>query len=390
MPIGEAVSAARRVLVPLTTRGNYAKMKSAFRAAARGGVVEMLVAPGGGIVRERFGDFRERLVADGFTIAGELDFLVEDGATPDAQARSSAKAIEAFTRLRADLKPDSVLLIADRYETLAFAAAATCLALPIVHLEGGEVSGSIDERIRHAVTKLAHYHLPANDDAKERILRMGEPADRVRVVGSPSLDLIADLDLTDRRLIAAGGAGEGDRIDFHAPYVVVSQHPVVGEHAAAAAQIAETLAAVDALGLPAAILLPNMDAGGVAIVAEIARWRGRARVPARVWPSMPMESYAALLTNASCLVGNTSSGLRESAFLGVPVVNIGSRQTGRARGANVADVPPTRDAVLAAARRQASRGRYPRDTLYGDGRAGEKIAEALRVMPLHLDKPIVY
>ncbi len=384
------MSAPRRILIPLTTRGNYAKMKSTFRAAARRTDLDVSIVVGGGIVRERFGDFRARLIADGFAIAATLDFLVDDGATPVAQARSSAAAIGAFAALSAATKPDAVLLIADRYETLAFATAATCLALPIAHLEGGEVSGSIDERIRHATTKLAHFHLPANADAAERIRRMGEPADRIAVVGSPSLDLIADIDLSDTRAIAAAGPGEGDAIDFRAPYAVVSQHPVVGEHDAAAAQIAETLAAVDALGLPVAILLPNMDAGGAAIVAEIGRWRPAAKVPARVWPSMPMEAYATLLTGAACLIGNTSSGLREGAFLGVPAVNVGSRQTGRARAANVADAPPERGAILAAARRQVAHGRYPRDTLYGDGNAGEKITEALATMPLDLDKPIVY
>lgn len=384
------MTAPRRVLVPLTTRGNYAKMKSAFRAAARRTDIEILIAVGGGIIEDRFGDFRARVEADGFRIAAELPFLKDHGATPRAQALSSAACVEIFADAVERLRPDSTLLIADRYETLALATAATCLALPFAHLEGGEISGSIDERIRHAATKLAHFHLPANEDARQRLLRLGEPAERIVVVGSPSLDLIADLDLSDLARVRAAAGGEGAAIAFDAPYIVVSQHPVVGEHAQAADQIAETLAAVDALGLPVVVLLPNMDAGGAAIVAEVRGWLGRARVPARIYPSFDMETYATLLRNAQCLIGNTSSGLREGAFLGVPSVNVGSRQSGRMRGANVADAPPERGAILAAARARVAHGRFPSDALYGDGRAGEKIAQVLAEMPLALEKTMTY
>jgi UDP-hydrolysing UDP-N-acetyl-D-glucosamine 2-epimerase len=261
----------------------------------------------------------------------------------------------------------------------------------IAHLEGGEVSGSIDERLRHAVTKLAHFHLPANEDAAKRIIRMGERPESVVVVGTPSLDLLAGINLDDRAAVAAASGGEGDPIEFGNDYIVVSQHPVVTEADDAERQMFETMAAAITAGLPIVWLLPNMDAGGEGVMRTVARLRQSGLgVALRTYPSMRFEHYAVLLANARCLLGNSSSGIREAAFLGTPAVNVGTRQTGRARGRNVIDVGYNRDVIAAAMARQLKNGRFPSDSLYGDGRAGSRIAEALATMPLGLDKTITY
>ena len=282
------------------------------------------------------------------------------------------------------------MVVADRWEALSLALAATSMNIPIAHLEGGEVSGSIDERLRHAVTKLAHLHLPANDDAAERIARMGEDRSRIVVVGTPSLDLLADVDLADRQAPAGALGGEGDTIDFGQDYIVVSQHPVVTEEAEAERQISETMVAATTAGLPVVWMLPNMDAGGEGVIRAVAQWREGARVPLRIYPSMRFEYYSALLANARCLVGNSSSGIREGAYLGTPVVNVGTRQTGRVRGRNVIDVGNDRMEIADAIARQLAHGRYPLDPIYGDGRAGARIADAIAAMPLSLQKTITY
>lgn len=381
----------RRIAIVLTTRGNYAKTKSTMRAIRDSAALELATIVGGGIVQSRFGDYRPAIEADGFRIDATIDFLVEEGATLPAQTQSAARATALVGEALARLRPDAVLVIADRYEALSIALAATCMNVPIAHLEGGEVSGSIDERIRHAITKLAHLHLPANEEAALRIEHMGEERARIVVVGTPSLDLLAALDLADRRPLQQAGGGSGDAVDFAGDYVVVSQHPVPTEADSAETQIAETAAAVAALAMPTVWILPNMDAGGDGVTRALAALRARGiGAPLRFYPSLSLEPYAILLRNARCLVGNSSSGIREGAFLGVPAVNVGTRQHGRQRGRNVIDVANRRDAIAAAMHAQIAHGRYDSDPVYGDGNSGAQIATALAAMPLGLEKTITY
>jgi UDP-hydrolysing UDP-N-acetyl-D-glucosamine 2-epimerase len=381
----------RRVAIVLTTRGNYAKTKSTMRAIRDSASLELATIVGGGIVQSRFGDYRPAIEADGFRIDATVDFLVEEGATLTAQTASAARATALVGEALARLQPDSVLVIADRYEALSIALAATCMNVPIAHLEGGEVSGSIDERIRHAITKLAHLHLPANEEAARRIERMGEDRGRIVVVGTPSLDLLAAVDLADRSPLMRAGGGSGDAIDFAGDYLVVSQHPVPTEADSAEKQISETAAAIASLAMPTVWILPNMDAGGDGVARALADLRTRGiGAPLRFYPSLSLEPYAVLLRNARCLVGNSSSGIREGAFLGVPAVNLGSRQHGRQRGRNVVDVASDRGAIAAAIRGQIAHGPYASDPVYGDGRSGARIAAALATMPLGLEKTITY
>lgn len=369
-----------KICIVLTTRGNYAKMKSTMRAIRSHPNLALQVVLAGGILQDRFGDYGPIIEADGFAIDRKVDFLIEGGETLIAMTKSAGRATELLGEAFAELEPNVILVIADRYEAMSVALAATCMNLPIAHLEGGEISGSIDERLRHAITQLAHIHFPANDAAAERILRLGAPAESVFTVGTPSLDLLEDFDLGDtaRLFDLQARAGNGDEIDYRGDYVVVSQHPVVTEYAATEEQIRATAAAIDEIGLPAVWLTPNMDAGGDGVARAIARHRNQTRrIPVRYFASMKMGPYATLLRNSRCLVGNSSSGIRECAFLGVPVVNIGTRQKGRARGANVIDVGHEARAIVEATRRQIAHGRYPSDPIYGDGRSGERIAAAL-------------
>lgn len=385
------MTARRRIAVVLTTRGNYAKMKTTMAAICASPSLELVTIVGGGIVQARFGDFRPTIAADGFAIDATADFLVGDGATLEAQVESAGRATAMLGELLLRHRIDVLMAIADRYETLAIAIAAACTNVAIAHLEGGEVSGSIDERFRHAVTKLSHLHLPATEDAARRIERMGEARSRIVVVGTPSLDQLRAFDVDDRRALATLRGGEGDAVDLLGDYVVVSQHPVPTELEDAEAQIDATAAAVRATGLPAIWLLPNMDAGGAGVAAALARLRKTGLgVPVRFFPSFGLEFYARLLRHARCLVGNSSSGIREGAFLGTPAVNVGSRQSGRQRGRNVVDVPCEATAISGAMARQIAHGRYESDPIYGNGYAGERIAEALAAMSLALDKPIAY
>ncbi|MEQ9642695.1 MAG: UDP-N-acetylglucosamine 2-epimerase [Alphaproteobacteria bacterium] len=382
----------RRVMIPLTTRGNYAKMRSTMAAIAARDDLELLPVVGGPLLDAGYGDHREMLAADGFGAVDELDYL--DGPADLAgMTRAAGRCVLAMQEIIARRWPDWLMVVADRYEALAIAQAALCMNVRIAHLEGGEVSGSIDERIRHAITKLAHLHFPANREAAARLERMGEPGDAIVTVGTPSLDLIAGMELGDLAATAAFLAtnATGRSVDLDKPFLVISFHPVVTEVDDAPAQFAMLADAVRRLGLPSVWVLPNRDAGAGAAAEPVDALLADSGAPAvqRIG-SLPIEHYARLLANAACVVGNSSSGLRESAFLGAPTVNIGTRQQGRARGANVADVGHDLDRIVAAVEGQITHGRYPRDGLYGDGAAGPKIAAALAAHWPALDKTIVY
>lgn len=382
----------RKVLVALTTRGNYAKMKSSMQAIRADPRLALQVAIGGGLVLDRYGRFEPILAQDGFTIDGVFDYI-DEGDSLHAMARSASRCAGVFADTLAALRPEIVVIIADRYEALAQAQAAVCMNVPIAHVEGGEVSGSIDERIRHAVTKLAHMHFVSNKEAAERVCRMGEHPESVHIVGTPSLDQLADIDLenVDHVERMCDERGTGPVVNVRSDFIVVSHHPIVTRIADAARNYAEIAGAVRELHLPAVWVLPNMDAGAAEALGPVeSLQRDPSAPPVRCVSSLPFDAYAALLHNARCLIGNTSSGLREGAFLGVPVVNVGARQQGRTRADNVIDAPDECASIVRAARQQIAHGRYEPDMLYGDGRAGQRIAALLASPMPPLEKTIAY
>jgi UDP-hydrolysing UDP-N-acetyl-D-glucosamine 2-epimerase len=286
-----------------------------------------------------------------------------------------------------------VVSVADRYETLATAIAAAYQNIPVAHVQGGEVTGSIDEKVRHAVTKLADLHLVSTAAARDRVIRMGEDPDCVHVTGCPSVDLAARvLDESGPPFDPfASYGGVGDRFDPAAGYLVVMQHPVTTEYEDALAQIGATLDAVKTLDVPTFWFWPNVDAGSDRISKAIRHFRETREVPhVYFFKNLAPEDFLRLLVGARCLVGTSSVGIREGSYLGVPVVNVGSRQTGRERGDNVTDVGYDSGAIAAAVRAHWADGRRPRSTLYGDGRAGERIASVLASAELSIAKRIAY
>jgi UDP-hydrolysing UDP-N-acetyl-D-glucosamine 2-epimerase len=292
-----------------------------------------------------------------------------------------------------NLKPDVVVTIADRYETLATAVAASYMNIPVAHVQGGEVTGSIDEKVRHAVTKLADLHFVSTQKAAERVIRMGEDEATVFVTGCPSIDLAARI-LPDPSLNFDPFKrydGVGASFDLSNGYLVVMQHPVTTEYELARKHVFETLSAVRDAAMPTLWFWPNVDAGSDGTSGGIRSFRETER-PENIHFFKNMEStdFLRLLYNSKCLVGNSSVGIRECSFLGVPVVNIGSRQAGRDRGGNVLDVGYDRRQIAEAIRHHRRNGRCPQDQLYGDGRAGKRIAQLLADSPLRIEKRLTY
>lgn len=382
----------RKVCVVVTARPSYSRIKTALKAIEAHPDLELQLVVAASALLDRYGTAVRYIEEDGFKIAARV-YMVLEGENLAAMAKTTGLGLLELATVFDNLRPDVVVTIADRYETLATAVAASYMNIPVAHVQGGEVTGSIDEKVRHAVTKLADLHFASTAQAVGRIIRMGEDPAAVHMTGCPSIDLAAEI-LPDPVLnfdpLEKYG-GVGPPVKLSEGYVVVMQHPVTTEYELARQQIYETLAAVRDTGLPALWFWPNVDAGSDGTSNGIRAFRETERPPnIRFFKNMSPADFLRLIYNSRCLVGNSSVGVRESSFLGVPVVNIGSRQAGRDRGRNVVDVRHDRQAITAAIHHQVDHGRYALDSLYGDGQAGPRIAQLLSTAPLKIDKRLTY
>jgi UDP-hydrolysing UDP-N-acetyl-D-glucosamine 2-epimerase len=383
----------RKVLVVIGSRANYSSIKSVMRAVRQHPDLTLQLVVGASALLDRFGSVVDVIEADGFTADAKVTMIVE-GETPATMAKSTGLGLLEFPTMFEMLKPDIVVSVGDRFETMATAIAAAYMNIVVAHTMGGEVSGTIDESIRHAVTKLSHLHFPANAQAAERIVRMGEDRASVHVVGCPRVDLVAEIARTDGHLGSAEWLerdGAGALISLDRPFLLVSQHPVTTEYGSGEQQITETLMALDDLRMPTIMLWPNADAGSEDIARGMRKFREKHRPEyIRFYKNFPVETYIRLMLSCACAIGNSSAPLREGAFLGVPTVNIGTRQRGRDRAANVVDAGYDRAEIVGAVRRQIAHGRYKADHLYGDGQAGGRIAKVLADAPLRVQKRLCY
>jgi len=382
----------RKICVVITARPSYARIKTVLQAIKRSCTMELQLVVGASALLERYGPVIDVIRDDGFN-PNAVVYMVVEGENLVTSAKSTGIGIVELATIFDNLKPDIVLSVADRYETIATAIAASYLNIPVAHVQGGEVSGSIDEKVRHAVTKLSNIHLVATDKARERVIKMGEESKNVYITGCPSIDLAAKVakhfskfgDFFDKY------PGVGKKFDLSSGYLVVMQHSVTNMYSSSLEQIRQTLLAIETLKIPTFWFWPNVDAGSDGISKGIRQFRETHQLPFVYFlKNLPPEDFLSLIFGARALIGNSSVGIRESAFLGVPVVNIGDRQQGRERGPNVIDVKENTAEICDAILKQVSHGRYPRSTIYGDGKAGERIADVLSIVGLNIEKRISY
>ena len=383
----------RKVCVVIGSRANYGSIKSVMRAVQVHPGLQLQIVVAASALLDRFGSVVEVIERDGFTPDARVNMIVE-GETPATMAKSTGLGLLELPTLFELLRPDVVVTVGDRFETMATAIASAYMNIPLAHTMGGEVTGTIDESIRHAITKLAHIHFPANQEAADRIIRLGEALDAVHVVGCPRIDLVSEIvggDGLDMDAEWLDQEGVGGHISTEKPFLLVSQHPITTEYGRGEDQIAETLMALHELQMPAVMLWPNIDAGSEDVSRGMRKFREDYKPEyMRFYKNFPVETYLRLMKGAACLVGNSSASIREGAFVGTPAVNIGSRQDGRERGSNVVDVEHDRVAIVDAVRRQLEHGPYPPEHIYGNGRAGARIADVLSTASLHVQKRIQY
>ncbi|EPR74693.1 UDP-N-acetylglucosamine 2-epimerase [Winogradskyella psychrotolerans RS-3] len=382
----------RKIAVVITARPSYSRVKTVLQAIKDHPNLELQLIVAASALLERYGSAVNYIENDGFTIAAKV-FNVLEGENLTAAAKTTGIGILELSTVFDNLKPDIVVTVADRFETMATAIAASYMNIPLAHVQGGEVTGNIDEKVRHAITKLADYHFVASEDAKTRVLKLGEEVDSVFNTGCPSIDIAKGIDRSDKLpfnpYTRYGGVGAAP--DLSNGYVVVMQHPVTTEYKDSRRHVEETLAVVSQLTLPVLWFWPNVDAGADGTSSGIRSYREHHELNhVHFFKNMKGDDFLNLLNHASCLIGNSSVGIRECAYLGVPVVNIGTRQNRRERGANVIDVPYNSDAIYKAIQQQIEIKKTPKSLVYGDGNAGVSIATHLNDVPLKFHKTIVY
>jgi GDP/UDP-N,N'-diacetylbacillosamine 2-epimerase (hydrolysing) len=377
----------RRVCVVITARPSYARIKTALAAIRAHPELELQLVVGASALLERYGTTVEVIEQDGFDVA-ERVYMVLEGENLVTSAKSTGIGIVELATVFDNLRPEVVVTVADRYETLATAVAASYMNIPLAHTQGGEITKSIDDKVRHAVTKLADLHFVSNQAAGRRVIGMGEPPQRVFVTGCPSIDLAAETleENGDPLDPFQTYGGVGSSFDFSDGYIVVVQHPVTTEYEQCRQHVTETLEAVHELDVPTFWFWPNVDAGSDGTSKGIRTYRELVNPPRiHFFRNMTPEDFLRLVYNSRCIVGNSSVGIRECSFLGIPAVNIGSRQEGRERGPNVIDVKYDQTEIAEAITKQMEQGRFRSDPTYGDGRAGRRIADLLATRPLEIE-----
>jgi UDP-hydrolysing UDP-N-acetyl-D-glucosamine 2-epimerase len=364
----------RKIAVITTSRADYSHLYWPLRdLAAREDVDLRLVVMGSHLSRE-FGLTSEQIDRDGFAIAARVECLLSSDSDV-GMAKTIGLATLSLADLFGQMRPDLLLLIADRYEMLAPASVALALRIPIAHIEGGEISeGAIDDAVRNALTKMSHIHFTSTHAARQRVIAMGEEEWRVHRAGAPSLD-----HLRRRALLTPEQMESQLRINLRQPTILAAYHPVTLAR--------NTIQEVDALfaalqQLPEQLLFcfPNADAGSRALIERTKSFL-RDRPNGKLFVNLDPVTYWSLLREVDLLVGNSSSGIMESGSFALPTVNVGARQQGRERAGNVIDAAPERDAILRAVRKAQSaefRGSLAgMDNPYGDGHASEKIVQVL-------------
>lgn len=379
----------RKITSILVDRANYGRLKPVLLALNECVKIDLSIVASGSMVLKRFDRSVEIVKNDGLPVVSEI-FCELEGSMPLTMAKSLGLGVIEFSSEFIKLKPDIVLLIGDRYEALAACIAAAFMNITIVHIQGGEVSGSIDESIRHAITKFAHYHVPATEKARENIIRMGEREETILTVGCPASDIVRATKFKISNS-TVNSKGSGNMVDVNSPYILAAFHAVTTHYTNSADEIYEFLNALQKVSIQTILLWPNIDAGSNEIGKSIRHFKDQTNCDwLRVVTNYDPEVYLALLRKASCAVGNSSSFVRDSSLLGTPVVLVGDRQASREKSENVLTSICEKNEIATKIYCQLKHGRYLPSSLYGDGFVSERIVEKITEVQLYSQKSLEF
>ena len=382
----------RKICVVITARPSYARIKTVLVAMINNPKIELQIILAGSALLGKYGNIEEVLKKDGFKVSKKIYYVLE-AEVPSIIPKTTGIAIIELSTAFQSLDPDIVVNIADRFETIATSIAASYQNITLAHIQGGEVTGNIDEKVRHANTKLADIHLVSSEDSRKRVIKMGEKDSRVINMGCPSIDIAREVlenpEINFNPLKKYGGVGKN--IEWQSGYLVVLQHSVTTEFMKSREQMTITLQVIKDLGMPTFWLWPNLDIGTDEASKAIRLFREKYSLSnIHFFKNLEPQDFLKLIKNSKCLIGNSSVGIRESAFLGVPVVNIGTRQNRRLRGKNVIDCDYKKDEIMNAIKKQLSGNHYETEYIYGDGYSGKKISDYLETCELNFKKTITY
>ena len=370
----------KKICIVVNSRANYARIKSLIHQIKKNKRFDLQIVLGSSAILDIYGDVRPLLKKDKIRITKQVYTIIQGG-NLETMAKSTGLLLIELSSIFAEIKPDYVITVADRHETLATAIAASYMNIPLIHTQGGELTGNIDESVRHAITKLAHIHFPATKLAKKNIIQMGENPKNIFLTGCPSIDLAKEYKNNKKKFFPKNfeNLGLGNKIDLKKKYLVVMYHPVTNEYMSNKETINKLLSSIKKISLPTIWMWPNVDAGTDIISKEIRKFREKnKKLDIKFYKNFSPEEFLFIIDHCSCFVGNSSSAIREGSFLGTPCVNIGTRQFQRERGGNVFDVKNQQPSIEAGILSQISKKKYRSKKTYGDGNAAKKMISVIK------------
>ena len=383
----------RKICFLINSRANYGSLKNLLILLNKKKDVELQIILGASSILYKFGDISTLLKQDGLKIT-ETFFSIVEGENLVTMTKSAGLTIIELSNIFKKIKPDVVVVLADRFENLPVAICASYMNIPLAHVQGGEVTGSIDEKVRHAITKLSDIHFVSTERSKKFVIKMGENKKSVFNTGCPSIDIAKKIDYKLEKNFFHK-LGVGNKIKNNESYIVILQHPVTTEIESTKKQISETINAIKFIcekhNLKALWFWPNVDAGTDVISKNLRAFRENYNPEYITFvKNLSPEKYLKTLFNSKCFVGNSSSGIREGSYLGIPYVNIGNRQLNREKGHNVIDTNYKEKEIIKAISKQLQTKKYKREFIYGRGNSSKIISDLLCKLKLSYKKVINY
>lgn len=385
----------KKICVIVHSRANYGSIRSLLFNIKKSKKLKLQLIVGGSALLDRFGSVVNVIKKDKFKIDKKINFLIE-GNSPIIMAKSTGLAIIEISNCLLELKPDIVLTIGDRYETISTAIASTYMNIPLAHTMGGEVSGTIDESVRHAVTKFSNIHFTATTLAKKNVLKLGEDKKFVFNVGCPRIDSVKEIlskKISNQKLNKIiNSSGVGFKIDVKKPFIMIMYYPVTSEFGEGEKQILNLLNAINNFDIQKIFFWPNSDAGYEDISRGVRKWREKNKdFKTRYIKNLEQKYFYPILNKTSCLLGNSSSGLREGCYIGVSNLCIGTRQNGREIGKNTNMIKSDYKSIYEALKKILNnKVVHKKDYRYGKGDSGKKIVKILEHIEINSQKKLNY
>ena len=370
----------KNLLVVVTARASYSRIRHLLISAEKDPRINLTVVLSSSAALTRFGDIEKALQADNIFNVVSLHNVIQGGRDIHS-SKMTGLAILDLSNYFLTINPDYVLTIADRFETIATAIASVYLNIPLIHIQGGELTGNVDERVRHAITKLSDIHFVSNEDARARVIKMGEHPDTVLNFGCPSIDIIVKGEnirklFTNEKASTLGGIGS--EFSLKSNYLVVMFHPVTDSLASTRTNLQTLIKNISRLRKKVLWFWPNIDSGSDYVSKTLRVTREESILnEVRFIRNLDSELFLKVLYNSEMIIGNSSVGIRECSFLGVPTMNIGSRQNLRLRGNNVIDLKDgfSDNEFMEAYEKHKKVGKYISSSIYGDGSSAERIVD---------------